>query len=166
MKTTVTVIVLDGDQVLLHRRRDYGIIWALPGGGINPGESMPDAAAREVLEETGYEVAIDRFAGQYHLPQVPVGGQMIHVYTAHVTGGEPIDSGPETLAVGWFPLDRMPFTVYKDARRYIRDAVDELPSDEVRTILLPLPERLLAHVALAYGALFERVRNGRQPTKP
>ncbi|MBN1119659.1 MAG: NUDIX domain-containing protein [Anaerolineae bacterium] len=163
MKTTVTVVVLDGDQVLLHRRRDYGIIWALPGGGIDPEESMENAAAREVLEETGYEVAIDRFTGQYHLPQVPVGGQMIHVYAAHVTGGEPIESGPETLAVGWYPLDKLPFTLYKDARRFIADVVDDRPADGVRTIDLPLPERLLGHIALAYGALFERVRNGGQP---
>jgi ADP-ribose pyrophosphatase YjhB (NUDIX family) len=161
MKTTVSTVVIDGDQVLLHRRRDYGIIWALPGGGLNPEESMPEAAAREVLEETGYEVEIDRFAGQYHMPQVPVGGQMIHVYTAHVTGGAPIQSGPETLAVRWFALDKLPFTLYKDARRFIADAVEGLPADEVRTIMLPLPERLLAHVALAYGALFERAHNGR-----
>lgn len=42
----------------VHDGRDY---WTLPGGGIEPGETPAMAAEREVLEETGLKVAVDRF---------------------------------------------------------------------------------------------------------
>jgi 8-oxo-dGTP diphosphatase len=41
---------LDGPEILMVRHRHF---WTLPGGGINPGESSADAAARELAEETG-----------------------------------------------------------------------------------------------------------------
>ena len=42
----------------VHDGRDY---WTLPGGGIEPGETASAAAEREVLEETGIDVRVDRF---------------------------------------------------------------------------------------------------------
>lgn len=42
----------------VHDGRDY---WTLPGGGIEPGETPERAAEREILEETGVEVTVDRF---------------------------------------------------------------------------------------------------------
>ena len=57
----VSTLVRRGDSVLLVRRgmaplRD---VWAFPGGRVEFGESLADAAAREVIEETGITVAID-----------------------------------------------------------------------------------------------------------
>lgn len=55
---TASTIVLNGEnEVLLHERR-YFHIWALPGGGLEPCESFVEAAERETLEETGYEVTV------------------------------------------------------------------------------------------------------------
>jgi 8-oxo-dGTP pyrophosphatase MutT (NUDIX family) len=51
-----------GRQLLLIHRKRYDD-WSLPKGKLEPGESWPDAARREVTEETGYAVSFQEFAG-------------------------------------------------------------------------------------------------------
>ena len=63
----VVVAAAAGD-ILLIRRTDNGN-WALPGGAIDLGESVAQAACRETLEETGIECAITRIVGIYSDPQ-------------------------------------------------------------------------------------------------
>ena len=51
---------------LLCIRRGHGPgagLWSLPGGRVESGESLHEALVREVLEETGLEVVVDRFVG-------------------------------------------------------------------------------------------------------
>jgi 8-oxo-dGTP pyrophosphatase MutT (NUDIX family) len=105
-KQFATTVVLDenAEKVLLILRQDLHI-WALPGGGLEPDETPEQAAVRETLEETGYEVAIDRFVGSYYRPRFC---DTRYVYRARVTGGAPIQSGPETVEVGWFAVDSLP----------------------------------------------------------
>ena len=57
-------IVLDGDRVLLvhHERSGIFDFWVPPGGGVIGTEPLPEAAAREVLEETGLRVEILKLA--------------------------------------------------------------------------------------------------------
>src|SRR5436190_24140135 len=51
-------------RLLLMRRRDHGN-WEPPGGVLRVGESIHDGLSREVLEETGVEIAVDRLTGVY-----------------------------------------------------------------------------------------------------
>lgn len=63
-----------GRQLLLIHRERYDD-WSLPKGKLEPGESWPEAARREVLEETGYAVTFHGFAGvttYYHGPRPKV----------------------------------------------------------------------------------------------
>ncbi|MEO8685339.1 MAG: NUDIX domain-containing protein [Devosia sp.] len=60
------VMLVDGDKVLLIRHT-YVPGWQFPGGGVDPGETIEQAARREVLEESGYRVtgSLELF-GLYH----------------------------------------------------------------------------------------------------
>ena len=60
----VRAIILDeGDRMLLVKQHHEGRdIWMVPGGMIEEGEGAKEAAAREVMEETGYRVSVVHFA--------------------------------------------------------------------------------------------------------
>ncbi|MEU6466890.1 NUDIX domain-containing protein [Streptomyces sp. NPDC046976] len=62
------VVVDDCGRILLQRRRDNGM-WALPGGAMHIGESLPDCAVRETREETGFDVEIVGIVGTYSNPR-------------------------------------------------------------------------------------------------
>ncbi|MCM3783470.1 NUDIX domain-containing protein [Neobacillus mesonae] len=67
-------IIRDSEnRILLQRRSDYGD-WGLPGGGMEPGESVEETMIREVLEETGLEVR------EYKLHAVYSGKRMEYTY--------------------------------------------------------------------------------------
>src|SRR3954454_12893562 len=62
------VVRNDDGAILLIRRSDNGN-WALPGGAMDLGESLPDAAVRETAEETGIDVEITGLVGIYTDPK-------------------------------------------------------------------------------------------------
>ena len=110
-----TAIVVDaGGRVLMHRRSDNGL-WGLPGGAVEAGESVGEAAEREVLEETGVTVRAVRFAGvdsgreRMQVVAYPDGHVVSYVSVTveceAVSGAAAVspDDG-ETEAVGWFAV--------------------------------------------------------------
>ena len=85
----VRVIVLDEENRILMVKHDHPerTVWMVPGGGIEEGESSAQAAVREVLEETGLEVAISGLI--WHVEEVSERGQrFVNFFRAKVTGGE------------------------------------------------------------------------------
>ena len=62
------VVVNDASEILLIRRTDNGN-WAVPGGAVDLGESVAQAAVRETLEESGIECAITGIVGIYSDPR-------------------------------------------------------------------------------------------------
>ena len=68
IRTNVAVLVRNqSGQIMLERRKDCGM-WCVPGGRIEPGESIKQTAIREILEETGFQVRITRLLGVYSGP--------------------------------------------------------------------------------------------------
>ncbi|WP_432486903.1 NUDIX hydrolase [Kineococcus sp. SYSU DK018] len=101
-----SVVVLQDGKVLMHRRSDTDR-WSIPGGGMEPGESIKDTAVREAREETGYDIEIDRLVGVFSDPNHVVSyddgevrQQFSVCFAGHVIGGNPRLSA-ETRQVGW-----------------------------------------------------------------
>ncbi|WFE35666.1 NUDIX domain-containing protein [Micromonospora sp. WMMD975] len=105
------VVTDDAGRVLLARRGDNGR-WSVPAGTVDPGEQPADALVREVREETGVDVAVDRLAGVATHPVVYPNGdacEYLNVwFRCRAVGGAPTADGDESLAVAWFTPDALP----------------------------------------------------------
>jgi ADP-ribose pyrophosphatase YjhB (NUDIX family) len=78
------IILDDTDRVLLSHRRDTDA-WNLPGGGLESRETPIEAVVREVREETGLEVRVDRLVGVYTNARRD---DMVFAFLCRVVGGE------------------------------------------------------------------------------
>ncbi|MCZ6464878.1 MAG: NUDIX domain-containing protein [Proteobacteria bacterium] len=108
--------------VLLCVRSDlWG--WELPGGAPEPGETPEQAVVREVREETGLDVAIERHVGDYirtgFRPHTAV------IFACRVTGGT-LGTSSENRAVAWFHPGELPETLFPWYRAPIEDAHREM----------------------------------------
>ncbi len=139
---TADVIVYEDQDVLLVKRgKDpFKGQWALPGGHVDYGETLENAGAREVLEETGMEVEIIALLGVYSDPnRDPRGHYTTAVFIARPISGEP-EGGDDASEAAWhnlnsIRLDRMAFDhalVLTDFKDWLR-AKDTYWSTKKRT---------------------------------
>ena len=121
-------VVIDKSCVLLSVRTDLRG-WELPGGNPSPGERVEDAVRREVFEETGIEVEVQGHVGDYtrtgFLPHTA------HIYRCRALGGE-LRPSAETPRVAWFPLDRVPRTLFPWYHAPLADAAANLSEPVTR----------------------------------
>lgn len=111
---SVNVVVLNGSGEFLLIRRTDNDNWALPGGAMDPGESMTQAAVREVEEETGIQCEVTGLVGVYTNPRHvilytsnnEVRQEFSLVYTARAVTGEPRPSN-ESSEVRWVRGDEI-----------------------------------------------------------
>lgn len=96
------VIFDDAGKVLISRRVDNG--WFnLPGGGVEPDETVTEGLIREVREETGLEAEIGRLIGVYSKPQKH---EIVLTLQARVIGGELVPSDEADLHI-WVAPDEL-----------------------------------------------------------
>ena len=126
---SVSAMVWREGEILLMRRSDNGH-WGLPGGYVEVGESVSEAARREVVEETGWTVEISDLIGVYSDPATQVvdygreksgqrkgvagdgGNRRVQIVNLcfHAEAVEPgeMTTPEETLEIGFFAADALP----------------------------------------------------------
>ena len=115
LNASVFVVVRRGDDILLLRRANTGWNdgrWSLPAGGHDGGETLEQAAARELREETGIEAhAHDmRLIHLLHARAGDHGGEWLGAFflATHWQGEPAIVESDKHDGLGWFPLHALP----------------------------------------------------------
>ncbi|MEA2008173.1 MAG: NUDIX domain-containing protein [Chloroflexota bacterium] len=114
LRTGCSATIFDSlrEKVLLTRRTDNNR-WCLPGGGIDPGESVTEACIREVWEETGLRVQVRKLVGVYSSPnevlEYPDGNRYHTIalnFDVEVVGGE-LTTSAETSEIAYFSIKEL-----------------------------------------------------------
>ena len=124
------IVTDENGKILLQRRSDSGN-WALPGGAMDIGETFAQSAVREVKEETGFDVRIDRIVGIYsdpgHVFAYDDGEvrQEFSICLACTIVGGTLAVSSESTAVEFFPVEELPnLRMHESIRTRIRDYLD------------------------------------------
>ncbi len=110
------IVFNERDELLLVKRADSQK-WLYPTGWLDVGCTPAETAVKEVQEETGLTVEVDRLMGVYdgHRRQYPINFHMISVMIyCRLLGGELHPNPVETLGAGFFPSDRLPGPLHLD----------------------------------------------------
>ncbi len=118
---TVDIIIeLPDKRVVLVKRKNPPHGWALPGGFVDYGESLEEAAVREAKEETGLVVEL---RGQFHAYSDPQRDPRHHTITVvflATAQGEP-EAGDDAAEVKAFPINEIPEEMAFDHAQILRD---------------------------------------------
>ncbi len=119
---TVDAIIERDGRIVLVQRRYEPLGWALPGGFVDPGEKVGDAAVREAKEETGLDIALGTILHVYSDPRRdPRRPTLSVVFTA--TGSGDLVAGDDAGDARWFPLDALPSPIVFDHGAIIADYI-------------------------------------------
>ncbi|MGB8390114.1 NUDIX hydrolase, partial [Mycobacterium sp.] len=122
---------LDVEIAVIHRPRYDD--WSLPKGKVDPGETAPAAAVREVFEETGYRGILGRRLDMVSYP-IEQGVKKVYYWVARSTGGE-FTPGKEVDELVWLPVaDAMQRLNYPQDRKMLRHFAKQ-PAD-THTVLV------------------------------
>jgi 8-oxo-dGTP diphosphatase len=127
-KTSTAIIPYTDNKILLIKRNTHPFVgfWALPGGRMDPGETIEQTVVREVKEETGLDVKIVRIVGEY----VERGAREEIEYEYYPTcfvvepvGGELKKQDSEIQEMKLFSLDALPKPLAFEHEKMLEDYV-------------------------------------------
>ena len=134
LNAAVALVLNEHNQVLLLRRADRTEeVWGLPGGMMEVGESAEETMKREVMEETGLHVKVDKFLGVYtkdRFDSYPNGDKayvILFVFVCRAIGGTLDAVDGEAAELRYFDLKDFPSTFrHKQALKDYVDGKDGL----------------------------------------
>ena len=128
--TVIALVFIQQDDAILLVKPNYGKqYWSLPGGKMEPGESIDEAAIREVREETGLDVRLRRVVGLYSKPGE---GGLAVCFEGEVVCGT-LKADHEITECRYFPYVRLPEITREHLRQRIEDFRGDFPHAVIRT---------------------------------
>ncbi|MCG5431189.1 NUDIX hydrolase [Mycobacterium sp. MYCO198283] len=117
------IVVGDDGRVLVIKRQDNGRCWEAPGGVLGLDESFEAGVQREVMEETGVAVAVERLTGVYkNLAQ----GIVALVYRCRQASGQPRTT-EEAREIRWMTKEEVRSAMTPAFGVRVLDAFDDIP---------------------------------------
>lgn len=120
---TVDIIIEIKGGIVLVQRKNPPHGWAIPGGFVDYGERVEDAAAREAMEETGLEVELTGILGVYSDPGRDPRQHTVSTVFVGRADGQPM-AGDDAAAAEVFPTHRLPEDLVFDHRKILSDYID------------------------------------------
>lgn len=118
--SAAAIIVNDKNEIVLIKGPRRG--WEMPGGQVEEGESIRDAAIRETKEECGLDIVVTRFCGVFQNVNSSICNAL---FLGKAIGGE-LKTSPESLEVGFFPIhEALQMVTWKNFRQRIEHCLDE-----------------------------------------
>jgi 8-oxo-dGTP diphosphatase len=129
-RTTTAIIPYPENRILLIKRSTPPFIgyWALPGGRVDPGETVEQTIVREVKEETGLDVELTHKVGDYHEKGVQDGYEYDYhpaCFVVKPVGGEIKRQEAEIKEIKLFKLDELPEVLAFEHTQMIKDYVTQ-----------------------------------------
>ncbi|MGB6408023.1 MAG: NUDIX domain-containing protein [Planococcus donghaensis] len=118
--SAAAVVLNEQGELLLIKGPRRG--WEMPGGQVEEGESLTEATIREVKEETGIDIEIQKFCGVYQNVESSICNTL---FIAKPIGGQ-LTTSAESLEVAYYPIsEALEMVTWKNFRNRIEHCLDE-----------------------------------------
>jgi ADP-ribose pyrophosphatase YjhB (NUDIX family) len=131
MTLGVRGMVIDEENRIFLVKHSYVRGWHMPGGGVEAGETMAQALAKELREEGNLEITSDAVLLGIYCNRVASARDHVAVYVIrHFRQTAPTQPNREIVETGFFPLMNLPADTTQATRRRIAEATDGRKPDE------------------------------------
>lgn len=117
------VVMNDASEILLVKREDIEC-WSIPGGTVEPGESIAQTAIREVKEETNIDIELTRLVGIYSRPNWYQGGDHSMLFAAKALNNDIQIQLSEVIEADFFQASNLPEPLLWWHQEKISDAIN------------------------------------------
>ena len=118
--SAATIVLNNQKEILLIKGPRRG--WEMPGGQVEEGESLKNAAIRETKEESGIDIEVIKFCGVFQ----NVSGSICNTLFLGIPIGGELTTSSESLEVGFFPIKKaLEMVTWKNFKQRIEYCLNE-----------------------------------------